>query len=151
MANEQEKGKAGLRWRDIWRGAFATTGIIFLLIIAASILYGMTSGFCNVNDTTMVIIQVCTALICYVFGGFVVGGRAERRGALHGLLSALVVSIILLIIILILMLNSGESAGYIFVSSAIILLILPVFGALGGYLGERLRNRKTPSTNNPSS
>ena len=83
------------------------------------------------------------ALTCSVIGGLVVGFGVGYRGALHGLISTLIAGIIIVIYALIGMLITGDSASWVIAALIAGLLVLPGFGTLGGFLGERLRNRKS--------
>jgi len=104
-------------------------------------MYSLTSGFNAVNDTTLILILVSIEVICLLVGGFIVGTKAGYRGAKHGLSTGLIVGIGIATFSLLGMLYDGTGTGWIILTLAAELLLSPGFGALGGFLGERLRNR----------
>ncbi|MEA1959317.1 MAG: TIGR04086 family membrane protein [Chloroflexota bacterium] len=129
--------KRGLRRAPIFLGASVIVALTFVGVVGIGVMVAISGN----NETTVALVQVGIALICSVFGGLIVGFGVGYRGALHGLLSALIAGVVLVIYTLIGMLSTGVSAGWIIVALTIELLVLPGFGALGGFFGERLRNR----------
>ena len=133
--------KRGLRWSLIYKGALVTLVIGFIFESYAGFMYSLTSGFNAVNDTTLILILVSIEVICLLVGGFIVGTKAGYRGAKHGLSTGLIVGIGIATFSLLGMLYDGTGTGWIILTLAAELLLSPGFGALGGFLGERLRNR----------
>ncbi|MEA1959316.1 MAG: TIGR04086 family membrane protein [Chloroflexota bacterium] len=133
--------KRGLRWGPIC----IVASFIAIITFAGLAFIGVIVAISGNNDTIVALVQVGIALICSLLGGWIVGNRVGYRGALHGLLSALIAGVVLATIMLIGMLNTRVSASWIVFGVIAELLILPGFGALGGFLGERLRNRKPHS------
>jgi hypothetical protein len=113
----------------------------FTLVPAAGIFYGMTSGFCAVNETTMSLIMSGVAIICFLAVGFIIGTKAGYRGALHGMLSGSIAGIGIVIFSVMGMLNDGVGAGWIILTLTVEFLLSLGFGALGGFWGERSWNR----------
>jgi hypothetical protein len=129
--------KHGLSWGLIFLGAFVITGLVLICGTGAAAM----SALLFQNESTGSLVMAVTATACYMIGGFIVGAKAGYRGTEHGMSSALAADVVTLTIMLLGMLDSGVSAGWIVFSSIFVLLILPGFGALGGFLGERLRKR----------
>jgi putative membrane protein (TIGR04086 family) len=135
--DKQLEGKHGLRWGPICIGASFIAFITFVGVVFIGVMVAISGN----NEITVSLVQVGIALICSLLGGWIVGNRVRYRGALHGLLSALVADVVLVTIMLIGMLHDGVSAGWIIFGVIAVLLISPGFGALGGFWGERVSKR----------
>lgn len=139
VADQQLAVRRGLRWRSIFLGASIIVALTFVGVVGIGVMVAVSGN----NDTTVSLVQVGIAFICSVIGGLVVGFGVGYRGALHGLISTLIADIFIVIYTLIGMLSTGVSASWVIIALIAELLVLPGFGALGGFLGERLRNRKS--------
>jgi putative membrane protein (TIGR04086 family) len=137
-AARQQGGKRGLKLVPILVGTLVT---VLLLLSFGYITRAVASS--NINDATLMLIESVLGLICYIIGGLIAGAMAEYKGAVHGMLAA-VIAVFLSMIVNYGMGNFKDvSAFLILFSLAFGLLIALGLGALGGYLGERLRNRKS--------
>ena len=142
QSRKQVEGKRGLRRRSIFLGASGIVALTLVGVVGISVMVALSGN----SNTTVSLVQVGIAIVCSVFGGLIVGAGVGYRGALHGLLSALVADVVIVIYTLIGMLSTGVSAGWVIVALAVELLILPGFGAFGGFWGERSRSRKSHSS-----
>lgn len=76
---------AGLRWRAILVGALVALGVSFLL----GALYGIfMDPYTSIEGLLVVLLAL--AAISYFVGGLVAGAVAGYRGALHGMLAAVI-------------------------------------------------------------
>ncbi len=95
--DNQVKGKTGLRWGPICLGTFVIGSVTF----SVATFTGWMANLQLRSETTQALVQVGTAIICYMIGGLVVGVGTRYRGALHGLLSEEIASVVCVIIYLV--------------------------------------------------
>jgi len=122
-----------LKWPSVIVAAIAGVGLMFLL----GFLFGLVVGEASFGGTLVI------SIISYFSTGFISGYLANWKGATYGAWAAFLLYVFNLSIAIILQ----AKIGYIQTFSLLEYLMILVFagiGALGGFLGERIRTEHPP-------